>query len=624
MTRPRGVDRLALLMTAGVFVLLSLRPLYIAHLRERMRVEQPQAWASLTTNGSFKVLLPHLLTMRYRDEVLYSSCVRQIVLHGLPRNPWWPGEGLGGWIQNSIALYLLAVPAFLTGGDMNRAWLVSVAVIGALWFYLFYRVFLGWSGKKEVAAPLALFSTLFPDLYFWLLDVNFSVSVNLERYAAVFFQSNGELRPHFHRLAFPFLSVLLLCLNYVGAWKLSCQAGRKPVAAALLGACFGLMAWVHPFEFAFGMATLMTFTAYAWLPPAEPVRRWNLSVAFAAALAVGLPCAAGVSLSVPADLWREHLEFLDAVYSRRPYLITVVHLLFAGAGLWALSRESDPARRNAWRLLISAQLAVFMCRNVHVVMGFHVQPFHYIPAGSFMGCLMLFLYGAGRLAAARRWTPAAGMAATLAVAGWGLANEKATAESLYRVFGLPRATEQAFVWASERLPEDSLLLTLSMMTNESIPLYSRSRPATSPLSFVTSPFYGDDVLRATARVLKTSRADADRFIAERWPPPSVAAALRAQVTVEQRTASHLDPKKLEPVEWFTSHHREYLDDKLVLKHQDRLRALVKEVEPLKPPFYLWVDAADEHLLTQDPEKFGGRAVYRSDGVVIYEFEARGS
>ncbi|MFI5351020.1 MAG: hypothetical protein ACHQ2Z_15865, partial [Elusimicrobiota bacterium] len=250
----RKFDWLPLAAAVGIFGLLLVRPLDIVRLRGRMRRESPEAWAQLPTNGRFRLLLPYFTTNRYHDEALYASGVHEILRHGRPYSAYWPEKrGPDSWVQSSLGLYVIAGVAAVCGGDLNVAWCLTVALLGAAWFLLFYRVFLWWSGRKAVAYPLALFSILFPDFYEWLLDVNFNPRVSWERYVGVFFQHQAEIRPNFYRLPSYFLSMFLLSWLFIGAWRLAGQKTRRPVLAMLLGLGFGLMAWVHTFEFAFGM-----------------------------------------------------------------------------------------------------------------------------------------------------------------------------------------------------------------------------------------------------------------------------------------------------------------------------------------------------------------------------------
>jgi hypothetical protein len=606
------------LAAAGVFALLLLRPAYIGALRSRMRADDPRGWAALSTNGRFRLLVPQLVSLRYHDEAFYAGCAREVLTHGRPYDHFWRG-GVGSWIQDSINLFVLAAVALPFGGDMNRAWIASVALLGAAWFLLFYRVFHWWSGKEEVALPLALFSILFPDLYTWLLDVNFNLQVNLDRYSHVFFQRFSEVRPHFYRLPSGFLSEFLMCLLFLGAWSLGASPRRRPAGAVLLGLAFGLMAWAHPFEFVFGMATLLVLTAAVWLRPSRPERRWNVSLAFAAALPAAVFCAGVVARSVPAQAWKDHLELTGAVFTRRPFLITLIHPLFALFGARVMRGEPDPRRRDAWLLLICAQLGIFLCRNAQVVLGYYVQPFHYIPLGSFMGCLMLFLYAAQRLASARGWSRAAGFSLSAVLFAWGLANEKAGAEATYRLFGLPRAAETALDWTRDNVPPGALVLSISMMTNESLPLYTRAQGYVSTLQLFKAPFTEADYFEKVARLLKTFRVDPARFLAARWLLPGERARLSARLDHEERALGVVDLEKLEPVEWFFSFNRDYANDASVLRRRAELTRLVEKAEPLPGPYYLWVNADDAPLLRETPSSRGGERVYSGDGVEIYRF-----
>lgn len=613
-----GAAGLPALAAAAVFGLLLLRPAYIARLRDGLRNDDPRAWDALSTNGSFRLLVPQLSSFRYHDEAFYAGCAREVLTHGRPYDHFWRG-GVGSWIQDSLSLFALAAAALPFGGDMNRAWIAAVAALGAAWFLLFFAVFRWWSGKDEVALPLALFSTLFPDLYTWLLDVNFNFQVNRVRYVHVFFQRAAEARPHFYRLPSGFLSEFVMCLLFLGAWSLCASPRRRPLGAIALGTAAGLMAWVHPFEFVFVMATLMVLAIAVWLLPPSRERRWNMSLAFAAALPVAALCAGTVSRSVAPQEWKDHLELLGAVFTRRPFLITLIHPLFAGFGAWALRAEKDERRRAAWLVLICAQGGIFLCRNAQVVFGYYVQPFHYIPLGSFMGCLMLFLYGARRLAAVRSWNRTAGLALSAVIFAWALANEKASAESTFRLFGLPRESEAALGWADANIPPDSLVLSISMMTNESLPLYTRAQGYVSTLQLFKAPFTQAAYLDKVARLLKTFRVDPDRFLAERWLLPSARAKLMKELDHEERGLGVVDLKKLEPAEWFFSFNRDYQNDASVVRRRQELKTLVEKAEPLPEPYYLWVNADDAALLREAPQARGGRLVYSSGGIEIYQF-----
>jgi hypothetical protein len=591
----------------------------MVHLRDQMRRDTPEAWQNLPTNGRFSLLLPFLFN-RYHDEAAYASMAHEILRHGVPRNPWWPEErGFGSWIQNCVALYPLAGLSWLFDGNMTAAWCLGVALIGAGWLLLFYRVFYWWSQKSEVALPLALFCALFPDVNMWLLDINFNPRINFERYAAAFFQHQANLRPHFYRLPSGFLTLFLMCWLFLGVWRLLCEERKRTLPAMVLGAGVALLAWVHPFEFVFGMATLMVLFFAHWIWPAHAARKWNITAAFLTALPVGFFCMGLISHTVNPQAWHEHLELLGIEYTRRPYLITAIHLIFAGGGFYLFSREKDPKRRAAWLFLTCAQIAIFLCRNQHVLLGFTVEPFHYIPLGSLLGALMLYLCLSDWMASSRNWTPRAGAVACGVILCWALFNEKTSAERMYRMFGMPQEKEAAFDWARENIPGDALLLSTSMMTNEAIPLYTNAQVFGAPLGLITTPFTLDAYFKKMAVLLKSCHADAERFITQRWLLPETRHALQAQTVIEQHELGEVNLRNFDAEEWFYSFHRDFKTFEGVRRRQDEFRKDIEDAKPLEGPYYVWLDSDDASLLTGPLEKYGGARVFGNGAVSIYRF-----
>ena len=148
-----------------MFFFLLLRPAYIVFLRHQLQARMPEQWAQMDTNGSFRLLVPKLYAARYHDEARYAARIQQVLVHGFPYNPYWREDrGIKGSLHDSIGIYLLSAVALLCGGNLTLTWVVAVALIGALWFLLFYAVFRTWSGRPDVAVPLARFSVLFADL----------------------------------------------------------------------------------------------------------------------------------------------------------------------------------------------------------------------------------------------------------------------------------------------------------------------------------------------------------------------------------------------------------------------------------------------------------------------------
>ncbi len=612
--------RLPRLVAVGVFLLLLVRPLYIVSLRRGLEAGFPEYWAQLTTNGSPTMLVPALMGSRYHDEALYASRTRQVLVRGVPANPYVRGaHGVPQWFTDCVSHYLLAAPAALFGGNMTLAWPAAGALLGALWFLLFYRVYAWWSGRQDVALPLALFSISFPDLYSWLLDVNLNWRVTLERYAAVFFSHHALVTPYFYRLPSLFLSMFLLCWVFVGAMRLSWETEKRSAWAALLGFGLGLMILVHPFEYAYGFLTFSIFTAALWKLEPSPARRWNVTLAF---LASGLVPAAYIAVFFAPQLSSGALDSLTPVPSRHFYLITLVHAAFAGFGISRLRAEPDFRRRAVWLLLVSAQAAGFLVRNAQVVLGFELQVMHYIPMVSFFGTVMAFLVLAEAMSGPRRWDRRLGALATLAVLACVLAREKSAAEATYQLFGLPRDAEAALRWVKERLPAEALVLSLSMSTNETIPLYTDAKVQVQAIGVNHSgPIALEAFTEDAARLLKTCRADVGRFLEERWVMPSAREAARARIALEQTTLARVDLVDVERGEWFYGYYTNnpVTDEVSARAARARFPARVERAAELERPYYIWVDARDAHLYRQSPESFGGRLLYGNPTVKIYGF-----
>jgi hypothetical protein len=610
-----------LAIAAALFVFLLLRPVYISRLRARESARSPETWKRLTTNGSFNLLVPALVGTRYHDESLYAARVREVLLHGLPTNPYWPEDrGLGSWIHDCVSIFILSGFALLCGGNLTWAWAVAVAAVGAVWFLWFHALFHRWSGRDDVAVPLALFCILFPDFSRWLLDVNFNVSINLDRYAAVFFQVQSGIRPLFYRLPADFLSSLLLAGLFTLTWRMIGRQEKRVWPAALLGAAYGLLILVHAFTFAFGAATLAALAVVVWGFDFPAASRRAAAIALVSAGAVTACYLLLMTGTEDAQTRRDSLELVGLVKTHHFYLITLVHVLMAAFGARQLSRETDPERRAVWLVLIAAQGGAFLCRNAQVVLGVMMQPFHFIPLGSFFGSLMLFMWLAKTLSERRWWNRRAGMAAALTIAGWALLNEKASAEKTYRLFGLPKNEEAGLQWVRANAAKDALVLTLSMQTNENVPLYTQAKVMSAPIGLnVSGPFSKEKYYFKIAQLLKTSRADADRFLAERWVTPGEHEALRGRLYREEFTLQKADTDAFEAAEWFYPFMYGIDADAPSAEGRARIRALVAELPPLDGPYYLWVNARDEHLLREPPAAGGGRLVFENETVKIYSF-----
>ena len=276
----------------------------------------------------------------------------------------------------------------------------------------------------------------------------------------------------------------------------------------------------------------------------------------------------------------------------------------------------------AWGLLVGAQGAVFLLRNMQVFLGFYIQILHYIPMGSLYGSLMLFLLLAHYLSQKDFWDHKVALTTTAFLLIWGLGNEITAAEQTYRFCGLPRHAESAFQWINEHAPKDALILSLSMETNESIPLYTHAKTQVPALGInYSGVFTKDKFLIRIAELLKTGRVDVERFIRERWLLHEQRRRVHGEIYKEQFYLGQVDPVKIEGAEWFYPYLLEHGQEKIPAE-QNRLRAFVREASPLGGPFYFWVNAKDKHLLSRSPASFGGKLVYQNPTVDLYYVQGR--
>lgn len=612
----RLASRARLAGTFAVFGFLLLRPLYVSYLRRAEAARAPQRWRTVSTDGSFAVLVPHLAGTRYFDESAYAARVRQVLVHGVPYTPYWREfRQVRHWLSGAIPAYFMAALGLVCGGDLNVAWVLAVALLGAGWFLLLWSAFARWCGRESVCAVLAVASTVFPDFYLWFLDLNLSFTVNWERYREIFFQTGSQVRPHWHRLPPVLLTYFLTALLGVGAWRLSQEKRPRLPAAAALGLGVGLLAFVHPFEHAFAGISMAVFAAGLWYFN-EKVAAKNLTLAlFFAGLVTG------ANLLWISPLGQEGLAELAAIErTRRFYEMSAVHLLVAAFALYERAKDQDAARRLGWLLFAAAQGGAFLCRNLQVVTGFESQPFHFITLGSFFGTWLLLLSVARRLAAVRWWGPRVTAAALSVLLVWGLANEKASAESTYRLFGLPREMEAGLRWLDANAPKDALLLSPSMLVNMAAPIYTSVKTGIQPINApVLLSFTKEYYVDRAAALLKTCGVDIERFLATRWVTQQERRALDDRVSRAVRREHKVEAGLLEPLLWFYGWSYTDPSEERARAGRALLRQAFARAETLMPPYFVWLGPGDRSLLVRPPERSGGVLRFKQGSVEIYEY-----
>lgn len=601
------------LWAAAVFAFFLIRPAAVVHLRHQAARNDP-AWAAQPANGRYAVLTPQVTGLRYTDEALYAARVNQVRLHGVPYTPYWREyRELKHWLHEFLPYYLMAGAAAIAGGDLNVAWTLIAAAVAAGWFLLWFAVLRAAAGRDDAALVPALFMTLFPDAGFWLLDLNLDPATQWARWSSVFLAQGAAALPHYHRLYSMHLSFLMVCLYLVALWRVTTAAKPRPPAAFLLGLGSLALAYTHSFEYALTMGTV------AFFPLALRAAGAPASSRRAAWLALGGGLAGAAvyvlverALRAPGDV-ELLMGLAHAVPSRRFHPLTLVHLA-VGAWFWSRARrESAGPARAAWLLLAAAQASAFCWRNGELVFGVDIQFFHVLPMAGTLGAAGLLL-AAARTAAG--WKPWKKLAPALVAALFlvGAARELGAARAGYRALGLPVDVQNAYAWLNQNAPKDTLLLTLSARVNMEAPLYTGVKVEAAPLNAPVLVLFDMASYDArVARLLKTLRADPERFVAARRLPPAERVALYEKLSQAVLARGEVDLDALEPALWY---HNEPGAEPFETRRR-RLLESARTAGPLSGPYLIWLDERDRPLLKKTPEQRGLAPVFQSGTVALY-------
>lgn len=600
---------------AAVFVFFLIRPAAVLLLRHEAARVDP-SWASNPTGGRYAVLSPQLVGLRYFDESAYAARVHQVQLHGVPYTPYWREyRGLKHWLHEFLPYYLMAAGAATVGGDLDAAWAVIAAATAAAWFLLWLLVLRGACGKDEAAVPLALLPSLFPDLGFWLLDLNLSPAVQWERWRSVFLPVGAHALPHYHRLYSMHLSFLMVCLFLAGLWKLA-AAGRSRHAASLaLGLGSLALAYTHSFEYALAMGALAFFPLAAEFFGLPREARRNAWLALAGGLAGAVfYVLLDRSLRAPGEV-ELLMKLAHAVPGRRFHPMTLVHLA-AAAWMWARARrEPDPAARPAWLLLACAQASAFCWRNAELVLGYDVQFFHVLPMAGTLAAAGFLLSLSRKAAASPGWRRAA-PALCAGLFAFGAVRELGAARAGYRALGLPADVQAGYEWLDANAPKDSLLLSTSMRVNMEAPIRTGVKVEAAPLNAPVLVLFGmDEYVARVARLLKTLRADPAAFGAARWLEPGAKAEVYKRLCRGVVERGMVDLEAVEPSLWFYAEPGASAHSTAAGRR--RLVEEAAKAEPLRGPYYVWLDERDRAFLKEQPEQRGLAPVFRSGSVALY-------
>lgn len=602
----------------------ALIPGFMVPMRQRLARAMPSEWAAVVNDGSFLYASPYVLGNHLYEDGLVALRVRQVLLHGFPLDPYTCEKSRCSWVFGAILTYAMAFFWLLAGGHPEAGMLLASGVTASVKTYALYRLYAYALRDRKAAlfaAPLTLFfsdTLVLPFAEFYgLLDHLFSW--NLSGLGGAFAQLprrvfNPMWVQDYSRMPSVGMSILLTGGVLTAACRLAASAGRRPAASLLAGAAVGAIGFANFYEWPLSTASLACFFIFSAAADFPSAGRWNLR----------WMAAAGLVSSASYGLWA--WSFMAASRSSiiqragdsvdvRPE--NLVYLAYAAWFYWLARR--DAVRRPLWLLGSSLEAAVFLLCASPLVLGFDMsfsRHFH-MHANLAMVVAVLIL-----LLSRRPWTvwaPRHAYVLLLLIAAWDVSVNKAWSEKYFKLHGAPSEIEKSMSWVDANTPPGALVVTLSNPALLGLPRWTRARSLVSHYSpTVGHPCLAtSDNLARFALMLKTGGVDLEAFLRERWFPFRAERDLDDELTFYSR--NHALAQR-ERTDWPFFLMGEVLTVPGVLEDSaDQVRAAFAGVEPLAPPFYLWLRHGEERFLVRTPESRGARRVYDADGVSVYEF-----
>ena len=591
-------------------------PFYMKYLRGKFRRDLPSQWEKVANNGSFAYASPLLYTARNIEEGMYAMKVRQAYLHGFPYDPYTHERSPRSWVFDSLMFYPLVPFVAAAGGDIHLGWALAHAALGALWVWSFFIALRIFTDDRKLALVLAVFLFFFFDSLRALFLLPHAPLRALPQW--MFFlvaYATGQVQ--WMRLPTPGMSALFPFWLLAGAWRLSLAQKTRPALSLLLGAACGLLCFLHAYEWVFACAALGFFFLWALQSRLSQSARWNLGLAFFAAAAV----SAGYYLfarSMNAPVMEDIITRAGR-HGRVFERASLYFLPWAALFYWK-SRRAGERLRGLWLLLSACALAVSAAALIPMAVGYDIQ-FYGHTARIASAAMLLGLLGWGLHGAQEKFRLGRIDAAMLLcfLFAWVFLREKAWADTHYKIFGTPRHMEEALSWVEKTVPEEGLVVSLSGVATQQLGLLGRTRS----LAAAGSPSYGSPVpteyiLRGLARILKTARADPERFLAERWERSEERDTLKQQTAYFNRDISL---EAAEAATWpvFLLDVEGFRERSVQARKLEILRYFKEEAPPPRP-YWLWIGRLDEPFLKENPPSFGGKLAFENPGVRIYSFE----
>lgn len=585
------------------------------HLRGKFSRELPQEWEKVTNNGSFAYASPLLITARNIEEGRYAMKVRQAYLHGWPYDPYTGDRTLKSWVFECLMFFPLVPFVWLAGGDIHRGWVFAHAFFGTAWVFSFFLMLRRFT-KHEASALLAAAGLFFLNdtlrSVVSLPDIPFSAWPRWLFLTAAY--AAGQVQ--WIRLPTPGMTALCAFWVLAGIYAIMRAPRPRPILAVLLGAAAGLLCFSHSYEWMLSCGALMFLFLLSPVFGLERAARLNLGVAAAVSAAVSggyYLFASGMTKDVLADI-------IDRVgrHGRFFYRMSGYYLLWGAFFFWKARKEKEEPIRPLWLILACCLTAVVAASNLSLATGYDLQFYgHMTRLGTL--CILLGLFGLWlRGGWGREWTGRHAAVLLAALFAGVFFREKAWSDTHYKIFGIPKTMEEAMRWMDASLPEDRLVLSVSGAVNEQLPLESHSRCLVAPGSpTYSSPHSTEELLRGLAGTLKAADADLEGFFRDRWEQALVRDTLKQQTAYFTRNVSW---EALEQSSWpmFVFDVQGFQED-AVRGYEPRIRRYYEEAAAPSKPYYLWVGTLDRPYLRSDPQKRGGKLVYRNPDVALYEF-----
>ncbi|HAH07004.1 MAG TPA: hypothetical protein DCM05_10850 [Elusimicrobia bacterium] len=607
----KAVLAAALLLT---FLSFLFSPFYMKHLRAKFARQLPQEWEKVTNNGSYAHASPLLITAKNIEEGIYAIKVRQAYRHGFPYDPYLGDRTLKSWMFDCLMFYPIVPFVWLAGGDLQQGWVLAAAVFATLWVFFLYRVFLRWGQDEALALLWAVGAFFFIDTFLHVVKLFHLGPRAWPNWLFLLFASTtGQVQ--FMRLPSPGLTLLMSALLLSACLALAASRERRLGLSILAGLGTGLLCFVHPFEWMYGVGTLALFLVLAWTSGLPVAGRSNLLAALVPASVVSAGYYA-LSSAMTREVMADIVSRVGSV--ERRFHWQAVFFLLAAAAFWSKARREQGGRRWAWCLLSAGCGVCFLSGGFSLVLGYDVQVYGHMTLIGGLSVLLALLGWSLEHPQRLGWFRRHSAVLVAAVFAWVFLREKAWSDTHYKIFGTPRHIEEAARWVQGNIPGAPLVVSISAIATQQLALNTDVRAlVTDGSSSYGMPASTESLLRGFAKTIKAAGADPEKLLQDRWDD-----FLRRD-TLKQQTAyftRNVSLERAEQATWpaflanYGSGNRELLER----MRSDILRYHAEESPPPKP-YYLWLGPGDDAYLLRTPESAGGQLLYDHRGVRVFGF-----